>query len=131
VAAYDEPRGRPVVVRPEAHTGTLICYDANRSDGVVGPGAGDPDAASVTIETRDGTEPSEIHVEEDGSFLVEAQANVPMRVVSRDGDGREIAGSGWFWVRPGEVRACFGCHENRESAPVNRVVQAIADERTP
>jgi len=131
VLAHGEPRGRPVVVRPEARTGTLVCYDAYRSDGVVGPGASDPAAASMAIETRDGATASEIRLEEDGSFLVEAPADVPLRIVSRDGRGREIADSGWFWIRPGEVRACFGCHESRESAPVNRVVQAIASERRP
>jgi hypothetical protein len=131
VAVHIEPRGRPVVIRPEADTGTLVCYDSGRSDGVIGPGADDPVAASMTIETRDGAEPSPLRLEEDGSFLIEAPADVPLRVVSRDAGGGEIAASDWFWIRPGEVRACFGCHEGHEAAPVNRVVQAIDIERRP
>jgi hypothetical protein len=65
-------------------------------------------------------------IEEDGSFFVKVPADVPVRVQTLDDDGREISASAWFWIRPGETRACFGCHESRESAPVNRPIQAIS-----
>jgi hypothetical protein len=61
----------------------------------------------------------------DGSFHIEVPADRPLRMVSQDSAGRQTR-SEWFWLRPGEVRACFGCHESRETAPPNRVVQALA-----
>jgi len=130
------PRGRPSALNPELQTGTLICYDVARTDGNVGPSprAAHPTALSVEALTWPGgsegaarrvVQLGEIPVQPDGSILLEVPADVPIRVRSIDADMREIKASEWFWLRPGEVRACFGCHENREAAPVNRYIQAL------
>lgn len=143
-------RGRPSSIRPEQNSGAVLCYDAQRSDGRVSA-ATERHPASVAIWTltadadgqptgtvsrarpaegnadlQMGFEINRSTIEEDGSFFVEVPADVPVRVQTLDDDGREISASAWFWIRPGETRACFGCHESRESAPVNRPIQAIS-----
>jgi len=145
------PRGRPSSVDHGITTGTLICYDAARSDGIVGPSVDAPLPARVVVQTlsavarttdapaaavadafRSGAPPGQVVVElgsaavaEDGSFYVEIPADTPVRVLTLQKDGDQIATSGWFWVRPGETRACFGCHPGHEAAPVNKPVDAI------
>jgi hypothetical protein len=143
-----EPRGRPSRIDRDSATGSLVCYDAQRSDGVVGPPRGSAPAVSVSVETassspartsgaatglrpEDSASLGRAAIESDGSFFIDVPADVPIRVRTLDRDGADIALSGWFWVRPGEVRACFGCHESRESAPVNRMVQAISGDPVP
>jgi len=143
-------RGRPSSIRPEQNSGALLCYDAQRSDGRVSA-VTERRPASVAIWTlaaraeglsartaaparpvaensdpRMGFEIDRRTIEKDGSFFVTVPADVPVRVQTLDEDGREISTSGWFWIRPGETRACFGCHENRDAAPVNRPIQAIS-----
>lgn len=122
------PRGRPSALDHSLSTGMLLCYDALRSDGTVGPAPGAPRPAKVGVQTlrSSAVELGSAAIEADGSFFLEVPADVPIRVRTFDADGVEIATSGWFWVRPGEVRACFGCHESRETAPVNRYIEAIA-----
>jgi len=129
------PRGRPSGREP-GRPATLICYDARRGDGTIGPG---PDRAApvrVTLEALDSdrgpapaapVELGSAPVLADGSFQVQVPPDLPIRVRSLDAEGREIGRSDWFWMRPGEVRACFGCHEDRASAPVNHTVQALAE----
>jgi len=117
--------GRPSAVDPAATHGQLLCYDAAFSDGKFGPPAESPRPALVSITDRDDIILGEFAVEDDGSFNVELPADTPVRVRTFDPAGLEISRSGWFWVRPGEVRACFGCHENRDTAPANRFVKAV------
>lgn len=122
------PKGRPSALDHNLSTGMLLCYDALRSDGTVGPAPGAPRPARVGVQTLESSavDLGSSAIEADGSFFLEVPADVPIRVRTFDVDGVEIATSGWFWVRPGEVRACFGCHESREMAPVNRYIEAIA-----
>jgi len=133
------PRGRPSGRQPGRDTATLICYDVTRGDGEIGPAAGGATPPRVAVEVlrsgRSGGPDAaialgETPVHDDGSFQVEVPTDVPIRVRSLDADGAELARSDWFWMRPGEVRACFGCHEDRASAPVNRTVRALADPAT-
>jgi len=79
--------------------------------------SGSGDAAVITDRTT---------VRPDGSFFVELPADRPVRVATVSAAGDVIATSAWFWVRPGEARACFGCHEGHAAAPVNRRLEAIA-----
>jgi len=143
-------RTRPSSIRPDQNSGAVLCYDAQRSDGR-GTAATQRRPASVAIwalaaradgqpartasqmrpvassaDPRMGFEIDRRAVEDDGSFFVEVPADVPVRVQTLDEDGREISTSAWFWIRPGETRACFGCHESRDTAPVNRPIQAIS-----
>jgi hypothetical protein len=148
------PRTRPSSVDHGSTTGTLICYDAARSDGVVGPPVDGPTPTKVVVQTLSaapptsdasaggptpapgtvgaGALPGRVAVDlgttavgRDGSFYLEVPADTPLRIRTLRQDGGEIATSSWFWVRPGEVRACFGCHEGHEAAPVNRPIEAI------
>jgi hypothetical protein len=143
-------RGRPSSVRPEQNSGAVLCYDARRSDGrvsatpkrravsvairtLVAAADGKPAEAASVVQSVAGSADSRIEreiqrkvIEEDGSFFVDVPADVPIRVQTLDEDGREISISSWFWIRPGETRACFGCHESRDAAPINRPIQAIA-----
>lgn len=143
VTTRPAPRGRPRNVNLERRVGYLLGYDARRSDNSVGPPLGSPAPARVHINTMrvgaarrpiGGGSGSEITesislgeaaVHDDGSFFVEVPADVPLRVATLDANGTPVGQSGWFWVRPGEVRACFGCHESRAAAPVNASVSAI------
>lgn len=143
VMSRPAPRGRPRNVDLERGVGYLLGYDARRSDHSVGPPLGSPAPARVHINTVrvgaahrsvDGNADLEIGasislgeapVHDDGSFFVEVPADVPLRVATVDANGSLIGESDWFWVRPGEVRACFGCHESRSAAPVNTSVSAI------
>jgi len=148
------PRTRPSSVDSGSTTGTVVCYDAGRSDGVVGPPVDGPVPTRVVVQTLSaeastsaatagGSTPTAgtrgtgaergrgvvdlggSGVERDGSFYLQVPADTPLRIRTLGQDGGEIATSAWFWVRPGEVRACFGCHEGHAAAPVNRPIEAI------
>lgn len=152
LVATSAPRGRPSSLDPSGMTGMLVGYDASRSDGIVGPPLDGPTptevllqtiaatpyasngsgAAAVTTRTvgdrspgRDVVDLGRTVVAPDRSFFLEVPADTPLRIRTLDADGSEIATSSWFWVRPGEVRACFGCHEGHRAAPVNRPIDAI------
>lgn len=134
------PRGRPRIVAASGGSGFLVGYDAGRTDGIVGPPQGSPVPHSVRLQIHragrarflaagiaagpvDAATGVTLHT--DRSFFLEVPADVPMRVATLDAQGRTIATSAWFWVRPGETRACFGCHAGHAAAPVNRPVAAI------
>lgn len=126
-SAYPAPRNRPSAVERDRSTGIVLCYDAARSDGLIGPRA-TASARGIAVEIWDEAGPAAlggVPLDGDGSFHLEVPADRPLRVRTLDGGGATIALSDWFWVRPGEVRACFGCHENRDLAPVNRSVAAL------
>jgi len=125
--------------------GTLLGYDANRSDGRFGPSKGSAKASILRISQAWPATPGELMataelpgyglyrevelgkavIEGDGSFFVEVPSDVPLRVTTLDADREEIATSEWFWVRRNEVRACFGCHEGPEAMPINRPLEAL------
>jgi hypothetical protein len=82
--------------------------------------------AKVRLETTDesgkpvsmGTSP----IENDGSFLVKAPADRPIRFVLLDEKGAAVRQEhGWFWIRRGEQRVCVGCHTGPERASENNV----------
>ena len=52
-------------------------------------------------------------VEPDGSVVVKVPANVPVAISVLDSAGRRITPrhQNWLQLRPGEVRACNGCHD--------------------
>lgn len=125
------PRNLPSPLDRSRTTGILVCYDAHRSDRRVGPPAEAPRPAEVEVAVRVGATRhgaaslARFPVETDGSFQLEVPADRPLRLRTMDSVGVTISESDWFWVRPGEVRACFGCHESRQAAPVNRPVMAL------
>jgi hypothetical protein len=131
--------------RSTENFGTLLGYDANRSDGRFGPPMGSAKASILRISQAWPATPGELMatavlpgyglyrevelgkavIEGDGSFFVEVPSDVPLRVTTLDADREEIATSEWFWVRRNEVRACFGCHEGPEAMPINRPLEAL------
>lgn len=134
------PRGRPRIVADSGDTGFLVGYDAGRTDGIVGPPQGSPAPHAVRFQmqragrtrfltTGNGAsaidQTADLPLHGDRSFFLEVPADVPLRVTTVEADGRTIATSAWFWVRPGETRACFGCHAGHAAAPVNRPIEAI------
>ncbi len=62
----------------------------------------------------------------DGSFNIEVPADTVLSLQTLDHNGMAIDTQlTWTWVRPGETRACIGCHESREQALANRDCQAM------
>jgi HEAT repeat protein len=64
---------------------------------------------------------------EDGSFFVEVPADVPLALQAVDAEDRsELNEMSWLYVRPGERRACIGCHQPRESTPAFASARPLA-----
>jgi len=130
-APWTAPRVRPSALDHDARTGRLLCYDAGRGDGRHGPTASAVPPARVEVRTTGPTAagsltaPGVASVAGDGSFWIEVPADVGLRLSTVDDTGHTIARCASIWVRPGEVRACFGCHEGHEAAPRNRWPEAI------
>ncbi|MCP4784014.1 MAG: hypothetical protein GY903_34045 [Fuerstiella sp.] len=60
----------------------------------------------------------EAPVAEDGSFYVEVPADTVLHWQTLDENDMALQDAlTWAWVRPGERRACVGCHENRTTTP--------------
>ncbi|MEE8386818.1 MAG: hypothetical protein V3S01_12965, partial [Dehalococcoidia bacterium] len=129
VVVSSPPRRRPSSVDPESSTGQVVCYDAALSDKALPAREDRRRPARLEVQAHDAMDALPVldaPIHEDGSFLLELPADRALRIRTLDAQGQPIATSGWFWLRPGEVRACFGCHEDRHSAPRNRPVQALA-----
>ena len=71
-----------------------------------------------------------VPVEEDGSVMFRAPANIPLAVQPLDERGRAVQiMRSWFTAMPGEVRSCVGCHEPQNTLPPVR--SSIAATREP
>lgn len=141
VAVRRRPQGHLTTVDAAKERGELFCIDARRLDG---PSTvrGHPSVAAVRI--FEGLPPGEPGVEAgeserllgtlplapDGSFYAAFPPDRPLRIEGLAADGAVVAASGMdFWVRPGEVRGCIGCHEDPAVAPPNVFPGAV--ERAP
>jgi hypothetical protein len=128
LAPSPRPKGHLSVVKAEKSSGRLFCIDARRTARGIEP----PAPARVRLyESLPGGERllGEAPLEADGSFYVEVPADRPLRAESVDGAGKAIRGSGFsFWVRPNEIRACIGCHEDPAVAPPNALPAAVLRE---
>ncbi|MCF7958385.1 MAG: HEAT repeat domain-containing protein [Phycisphaerae bacterium] len=70
-----------------------------------------------------GVELGTVPLAKDGSFYVEVPADRPLAMQGIDGEGRAVLNEmSWIYVRPGEQRACVGCHAAASSAPVGMVL---------
>ncbi len=131
-------KGRATVVNLKKTTGVFYCLNVYESDRpgarFLAPGSikrvrvieglpAGPEAAGAVIPRRIvGMAP----VEADGSFHIEVPAQVPLTFQLLDEQGMaRMSQNTWTWVMPNEKRGCAGCHEDRELAPPNRLVQAI------
>ena len=65
-----------------------------------------------------GIELGTVPLAEDGSFYVEVPADRPLALQAVDGEGRAVINElSWIYTRPGEQRACVGCHAPVDAAP--------------
>ncbi len=134
VAAHPQPRLFPSILNRSKKTGNLIGLNSylSSTERLV-PGtiqkvrvlAQDEVAGGIRIL---GVAP----VAADGSFFLEVPADTPLRLELLDASERPLAAQkSWFWVRPGENRACVGCHEDRALAPENTVPQILSRKDVP
>lgn len=115
------PRQRPLgfvsAIDPAAETGRLFGFDARLS----GLGSLDTAATVLRVRTPRG-ELGDVPLAADGSFHIELPPDTPVQLETLDSRGHVVDGpSAWIWVRPGELRGCVGCHEDRARAPDNRL----------
>lgn len=113
-------------------SGTLLCLDVYESQLPELTGLNRGAIRRVKVVSADAgggpaaTRVAEGPVQPDGSFLVEVPADVPLRLVLLDADGKEVARQDFpLWVRPNENRGCVGCHEGPGQAPDNRQPMAV------
>jgi len=53
-----------------------------------------------------------------GSFTVTVPADMPLAIQAVDAEGRAVVNElSWIYTRPGEIRACIGCHADRNATP--------------
>jgi hypothetical protein len=142
--ARPKPMGRPSSVDPEKRSGMILCLDARRTDAPDGRtqagSEGGPqdrheradgaraERVRVTARQADGTEEvlGEVALERDGSFMAEVPADRPLGFEALSEDGRVLRRvPATIWVRPGENRACVGCHEPHNRSPENRRPLAV------
>ena len=72
-----------------------------------------------------GVELGTVPIAEDGSFYVEVPADRPLALQAIDGEGRAVINElSWIYTRPGEKRACVGCHAPVGAAPGMTAVMA-------
>jgi len=123
VAARDEAAGHTSAVMPGALYGTLLCLDVNYS---CEPSAGQNPAPAAELRVLARVGPGQerslgtVPVASDGSVIVQLPADVPLGLDTLDAQGRVLRHQApSFWLRPGENRACVGCHEPRNRAPAN------------
>ena len=65
-------------------------------------------------------------VEEDGSFHIRVPAEMPITFQLLDKNYLALRTQGALtWVMGNENRGCIGCHEDREMAPPNKMVDAV------
>jgi len=130
VAVYERPRPKklPDDLMCNDMTGRILCLDANHS---IIPSADESGEASkgTTIQVMGLSGIwGEVPLEEDGSFFLRVNANMPIRLRTLNKDGEVVRGpSAWIWLRPHERRGCVGCHEDPELSPKNKQPMAIAN----
>lgn len=121
------PRGRLSNVDLTRSEAVLLCLDANFTDQPSAPretaGSGGP-GTRVRLVRSPGAGRSEVlgetDLEADGSFVVRVPVDVPLGVELLDRQGVVVRRCPpAFWLRPGENRACVGCHEPHNRAPEN------------
>jgi hypothetical protein len=122
-AARREAAGHTSAIMPGAPHGTLLCLDVNNSSG---PAAGQSAARAVELRvfsTVGSGQPrtlGTVPVASDGSVIVQLPIDVPLGLDTLDAQGHVLRHQpAAFWLRPGENRACVGCHEPRNHAPRN------------
>jgi hypothetical protein len=118
------------ILHPDRDTGRFICVNAHVSIDAAG-GQLRNDIARVRVLALNQSDRrtrvlGEAPVEADGSFYLNAPADQPVRFELLNSAGVLVkAQTSWIWVRPGEDRACLGCHEDPALTPPNHWALAL------
>ena len=111
------------ILHPDRTTGRIVCLDAYASrDFLTGRISVPITRVRVVTKTPAGeTSLGEAPVESDGSFYATLPSDLPVRFMLLGAHGEILKQQrSWIWVRPGEDRGCFGCHESQSLSPQNR-----------
>ena len=122
------PMGRLSTVDESVDTGLILCLDANETGGSTVDEQVRASRIRFLTPSSEGTVEflGEIPLQSDGSFLAEVPANTLLGLEALDDSGRVVRRlPPTFWVRPGENRACVGCHEPHGTCPDNRRPLAV------
>ena len=117
-SARVRPMGRLSNVDLSEKTGLILCLNANFTRGKLAPGT----CVRVLAQTHNGQVQSigDVPLQPDGSFMAEVPADVPLGFELLDEHATAVLRlPPSIWVRPGENRACIGCHEPANHAPRN------------
>ncbi|MBI4606842.1 MAG: HEAT repeat domain-containing protein [Planctomycetes bacterium] len=144
------PRPQPPLLAPRvdpareddvAKTGTLVCQSVFRTKQTAAelsrikavrifeavPFTNRPARHPYAHVGVDATELGTAPLWPDGSFHVEVPADRALAIQLIDGEGRSVLNElSWIYVRPGERRACTGCHEPKNEGPPNRPAMALS-----
>ena len=128
-----EPDGHSSVVDEKDPTGKLYCLNVYTSDVEMPAGAARRLRVLEGLPRRAGQAGGlphtrflgEIDLDDDGSFNIQAPANIPIRLQVLDSSGMALRSSSWIWVKNHENRGCIGCHEDRELTPENVLAKAL------
>ncbi len=127
--ARQRPMGRLSSIDAAKKTGQILCMNANDTTYNTGKQAG-----AVVTRIRVLAEVSagrcrslgEVPVQEDGSFMAEVPADMPLGLEALDQQGQVLRRvEPILWVRPGENRSCTGCHAAHNRAPHNHRPLAV------
>ena len=133
VAVRAEPAGHTSAIMPGVSHGTLLCLNVNDSSDPAADRNPAPAAVLRVIAlVGSGRERivGEVPVDSDGSVIVQLPADIPLGLDTLDAGGRVLRHQpASFWLRPGENRACVGCHEPRNHAP--RDIRPLATMHSP
>jgi hypothetical protein len=127
--ARPRPMGRLSSIDPAKTTGQILCLNANDTTYSAGNQAG---AAVTRIRVLGEVAPGrcralgEVPVQEDGSFMAEIPADMPLGFEALDQQRQVLRRvEPIVWVRPGENRSCTGCHAAHNRAPHNHRPLAV------
>jgi len=125
VLASRKPRsaGRLSTVDPNRRDAALLCLDAHFTDRPK-PATGLRRGTTIRLFQQTGFASvailGETRLQADGSFLVTVPADLALGVELLDDQGTVLQRCPpSFWLRPGENRACVGCHEPHNRSPEN------------
>lgn len=123
------PKILPSPVNPENPTALLMTQDINHSMlPVHSEISGDSAASQMRISTMEG-ELAVVEAKSDGSVYLKLDADTPFRIETLNSQGEVVRGpSDWIYLRPGERRACTGCHADPELAPKNFQPLAVKED---
>ena len=131
VEVRKRPMGRISTINPAKKTGVVFSIDVNHTTSVPAVPAA---RVRITTSGEGGVAKplGEVPVHEDGSFLAEVPADVPLGFEALDRDGKVVRSlPPSVWVRPGENRGCIGCHEPHGLSPRNRRPLAVKQPPVP